>query len=115
MPLWSVELMLRMVIRAREWWQIDPLLEAALAEHEQVQALDEPTAERYRTVTAHTILLGGGKSRSHFTNAPFSALAAAIPDCTIDIIPGLDHTAPDDKAPDLVAKHALEHLRRTRG
>jgi pimeloyl-ACP methyl ester carboxylesterase len=115
MPLWYVKLMLRLFIRAREWRQIDPLLETALAEHEQVQALDEPTADRYRTVTARTILLGGGKSRSQFTNAQFNALTAAISNCTIDIIPGLDHTAPDDKAPDLVAERVRHHLLRTRG
>jgi pimeloyl-ACP methyl ester carboxylesterase len=115
MPLWYVKLMLRLFIRAREWRRIDPLLETALGEHQQVAALDEPTADRYRTVTARTVLLGGGKSRSQLTSAPFDALTAAIPNCTTEIIPGLDHTAPDEKAPELVAARVRHHLLRTRG
>jgi hypothetical protein len=62
MPLWYVKLRLRLFIRANRW-QIDPLLEAGLAEHEQVAALDQSTADRYRDVTARVVLLGGGKSR----------------------------------------------------
>lgn len=47
MPLWYVKLMLRLFIKEQQWRQIEPLLEPALAEHEQVQALDAPTAVRY--------------------------------------------------------------------
>jgi hypothetical protein len=67
MPLRYVKLMLRLFIRANRW-QIDPLLEARLAEHEQVAALDQSTADRYRDVTARVVLLGGGKSRPHLTS-----------------------------------------------
>jgi hypothetical protein len=37
-------------------------------------------------------------------------LAAAIPDATVEILDRLDHLAPDEKAPELVAKHVLEFL-----
>lgn len=114
MPLWYVKLMLRLFVRGRTWGEIDPLLESALVEHEQVAALDGPGVDRYRTVTARTILLGGGKSRPHFTTVPFGELAAAIPDCTVEVIPGLDHTAPDEKAPELVAERLRHHLLSTR-
>lgn len=111
MPLWYVKLILRLFIKERQWRQIDPLLETALVEHEQVAALDESTADRYRPVAARVVLLGGGKSRSRFTTTLFDQLAARIPTSTTELIEGLDHTAPDEKAPDLVAERVRHHLR----
>lgn len=110
LPLWYLRLVLRLVIRDSEWGRIDPLLEAALAEHALVGALDDGTADRYRAIAARTVLLGGGKSRPRFTTVPFEALTAAIPNATAEIIPGLDHVAPDEKAPDVVAGRVLQHL-----
>ena len=110
MPLWYVKLMLRLFIRGARWREIDALLEAGLAEHEQVAALDERTVDRYRDVTARVVLLGGGKSRSHLTTTLFRQLTASIPNCTSEIIAGLDHTAPDEKAPDLVAERVRHQL-----
>jgi len=112
MPLWYVKLLLRLFIKEHQWRQIDPLLETAVAEHEQVAALDEPNVDRYQTVTARVVLLGGGKSRPHFTTIPFNQIAAAIANCTTDVIQGLDHTAPDDNAPNLVADRVRNHLLR---
>jgi pimeloyl-ACP methyl ester carboxylesterase len=110
MPLWYMKLMLRLFIREDRWRQIDPLLEAGLAEHEQVAALDQSTADRYRDVTARVVLLGGGKSRSQLTTALFEQLTATMPNATSELIVGLDHTAPDEKAPELVAERARHHL-----
>jgi pimeloyl-ACP methyl ester carboxylesterase len=110
MPLWYVKLVLRLFIKEGEWRRIDPLLEAGLAEHEQVAALDEPTADRYAAVAARVILLGGGKSRQQFTTTLFDQLSATIRHCTTEVIAGLDHLAPHDKAPDLVADRARHHL-----
>jgi pimeloyl-ACP methyl ester carboxylesterase len=112
LPAWYLRLLLRVFIRDRAWQRIDPLMEASLAEHAQVGALDDGTADRFRTITARTVLLGGGKSRSRFTTVPFAALTAAIPDATAEIIAGLDHVAPDEKAPDAVAARVREHLTR---
>jgi pimeloyl-ACP methyl ester carboxylesterase len=113
MPLWYVKVMLRLFIRGARWREIDALLEAGLAEHEQVAALDESTVDRYRDVTARVVLLGGGKSPSHLTTTLFRQLTATIPNCTSEIIVGLDHTAPDDKAPDLVAERVRHQLERS--
>jgi len=115
MPLWYVKLMLRLFIKGHQWRQIEPLLEAALAEHEQVAALDADTVDRYRTITARVVLLGGRKSRSQFTTTPFNQLTATIPSCTSELIVGLDHTAPDEKAPALVADRVRHHLLQLRG
>jgi pimeloyl-ACP methyl ester carboxylesterase len=110
MPLWYVKLMLRMFIREHRWRQMDPLLETALQEHEQVAALDDGSAERYRSVTARVVLLGGGASRSLFTTTLFDQLTAVIPNCTSELIDGLDHLAPDEKGPGLVAERVRYHL-----
>jgi pimeloyl-ACP methyl ester carboxylesterase len=112
LPAWYLRLVLRVFIRDGAWQRIDSLMEAALAEHAQVGALDDRTADRYAAITARTVLLGGGKSRPRFTTVPFGALTAAIPDATVEIIPGLDHVAPDEKAPDAVAVRVREHLAR---
>jgi len=109
-PLWYVKLLLRLFIRQHQWREIDPLLEAALKEHEQVGALDEDTAERYRNITARVVLLGGGKSRTRFTTSLFDRLGACIPNTTAELIKGLDHIAPDVKAPDVVAERVRQHL-----
>jgi len=111
-PLWYVKLLLRLFIRENHWREIEPLLETALNEHAQVRALDEITADRYRRIAARVVLLGGGKSRPQFTTSLFDHLSASIPTTTTELIKGLDHTAPDDKAPDVVAarvRHHLEH------
>ena len=110
MPLWYVKLMLRLFINEDRWRQIDRLLESGLAEHEQVAALDQRTADRYRDVIARVVLLGGDKSRPHLTTALFGQLTATIANCSGELIVGLDHTAPDEKAPDLVAERARHHL-----
>ena len=110
MPLWYVKLMLRLFIRGARWRDIDALLEAGVAEHEQIAALDESTVDRYRDVTARVVLLGGGKSPSHLTTTLFQQLTATIPTCTSEIIIGLGHTAPDEKAPDLIAERVRHQL-----
>ncbi len=109
-PLWYVKLMLRIFIRDAQWQQIDPLLETALAEHEQVGALDTPTPDRYRDIAARVVLLGGGKSRPRFTTTLFDHLSATIPNVTTELIEGLSHTAPDHDAPDIVAERVRHHL-----
>jgi pimeloyl-ACP methyl ester carboxylesterase len=109
-PLWYVKLLLRLFIRQLQWREIEPLLETALVEHQQVGALDEKDADRYRTITARIVLLGGGKSLPVFTTTLFDHLAASIPNSTTELIKGLDHTAPDEKAPDIVADRVGHHL-----
>ena len=111
MPLWYVKLILRVFIKQQQWRQIEPLLAAGLAEHEQVAALDDTTVDRYQTITARVLLLGGGKSRSFATTRLFDQLAGTIPNSTSELIDGLDHTAPDEKAPDVVAERVRCHLR----
>jgi pimeloyl-ACP methyl ester carboxylesterase len=115
MPLWCVKLILRLGIKEHQWRQMEPLLETSLAEHQQVASLDVGTVDRYQTITARVVLLGGRKSRARFTTTPFNNLMATIPRCTTELIAGLDHVAPDEKAPDLVAERTRHHLLKRSG
>jgi pimeloyl-ACP methyl ester carboxylesterase len=110
MPLSSVRAILRLAIRKHEWQQMEPLLEANLAEHEQVRRLDDGTVDRYTSITARVLLLGGQKSPTFITSDLLNALADTIPAADAEILEGLDHTAPDTKAPDLVAQRVCRFL-----
>jgi pimeloyl-ACP methyl ester carboxylesterase len=110
MPDSCVRLLLRLGIREREWKRIEPLLAAHLAEHEQLAGIDDGTVDRYRSITARVLMLGGAKSPSFITSELFDHLKRAIPMTTIELIDGLDHTAPAQKAPDLVADRVRGHL-----
>jgi pimeloyl-ACP methyl ester carboxylesterase len=110
MPLWYLRLILRLVIRRRQWQEMEPLLEANLAENEQVARLDEGTVERYSSITARVLLLGGGKSPPFITTELFDSLQRTIPDSVAEILDGLGHTAPDEKAPEVVAERVRAYF-----
>lgn len=103
LPLWYLRAVLRLAVKGDRWRRMEPLLEACAAEHEQVACAADGSVERYRSIGASVLLLGGTKSRSVFTTELFSELQRVIPEVTVDILPGLDHFAPDEKAPALVA------------
>jgi pimeloyl-ACP methyl ester carboxylesterase len=110
LPLWYVKLVLRLAIRDHRWREIEPLLESSLVEHEVVAQLDDDNLERFRSITAHVLLLGGSRSPPFLTNDLLPALASVIPDATVAILDRLDHLAPDEKAPEIVAQRALDFL-----
>jgi pimeloyl-ACP methyl ester carboxylesterase len=107
MPLWYLKLVLRLFIRGERWRDIEALLEPAVAEHKQVQALDQANLQRYQALRCRVHLFGGSKSPRHHTTQLFEAMQAVLPNCTTELIAGLDHLAPDDKAPRTVAQHVL--------
>jgi pimeloyl-ACP methyl ester carboxylesterase len=109
MPLWYLRAILRVVIRSRQWARMRPLLSANLAEHQQVLALDS-TLGSYAAITAPTLLLAGAKSPAFTSTALLAALNAAIPNSSTRILDGLDHNAPDEKNPRLVAQAVLQFL-----
>jgi pimeloyl-ACP methyl ester carboxylesterase len=110
MPLWYVKLVLRLFIRDQQWREMELLMPASLAEHEQVIALDADTADRFHTITARVLLLGGSKSPAFLTGRLFDELTTAIRNCTAEVIKGLDHVAPDEKAPAIIADRVRRHL-----
>jgi len=44
------------------------------------------------------------------TTLPLERLQQTVPVATVDIIDGLDHLAPDEKAPEIVARRTLDFL-----
>jgi pimeloyl-ACP methyl ester carboxylesterase len=110
MPLRYIKLVLRLAIREERWRRIEPLLESSLREHELVAQLDDDNIERFRSITAHVLLLGGSKSPAFLTDELLPGLASVIPDSTIAILDRLDHLAPDERAPEIPAQRVLDFL-----
>jgi len=94
MPLPCVRAVLRLAIRPRQWTSMDRLLEANLVEHHIEANLDAPSAERFSTITARTLLMGGTKSPTVISQQLVTELIEVIPDAAVAILPGLDHLAP---------------------
>ncbi|MEO7059754.1 MAG: alpha/beta fold hydrolase [Lapillicoccus sp.] len=109
LPEWYLSAVLRVALR-RTWDRIDPLLEANADEHLIVAACND-RVQAYGAIRAPVLALGGAKSPPALVQIPFYALAAAIPDITTRILPGLDHFAPDDKDPARIAAEVDVFLR----
>lgn len=75
MPFWYARAILRLVIRQREWQKMEPLLDANLAEHEQVTVTDSGSVDRFRSVTADVLLLGGERSLPYHNRSLYPASA----------------------------------------
>src|SRR5262249_54101400 len=95
LPPGAVRVILRLAIRRRRWQEISPLLATSLREHEEVARLDAETVDRYSSIHARVLLLGGDKSPPFVTTDLFVALQQVIPDSQVAIIDGLDHLAPE--------------------
>lgn len=107
MPLGYVKLVLRLVIRKPQWRRLEPLLESSLKEHEEVERLSNAVSS-YSVIESPVLLLGGSKSPPGSTRT-LQALSAVLPDSSLEILNGLAHTAPDEKAPATVAQ-SLSHF-----
>jgi pimeloyl-ACP methyl ester carboxylesterase len=101
LPLGYLRLVLRIAIKPAQWQRMQPLLQANLAEHEEVRRLDG-SASSYQRIAARVLLLGGTKSPSPCVRT-LNALRCAIPDATLQLIDGLAHNAPDEGSPGRVA------------
>jgi len=110
MPLGYLKLVLRLAIRPAQWQRMEPLLEANLREHEEVRRLDDSAAS-YAAVAAPVLLLGGRKSPT--AAAQLAALEAVLPNSMVQLLDGLDHNAPDEKAPAEVASRLEPFFSRT--
>lgn len=68
----------------------------------EVLRLDS-TGEKYRSITALTLILNGSKSPNYLTNA-FKTLEKYIPNVTYKVLNGFDHNAPDLSAREEIAR-----------
>ncbi len=104
LPTWYLSLVLRFAVRGETWRRYECLLETAYHEHAEVDRADTGSVERFATVTAETLLLGGSRSPAALSSALLPTLAAVIDRSSVEVIEGLDHFAPDEKAPEAVAQ-----------
>jgi pimeloyl-ACP methyl ester carboxylesterase len=102
LPRWYLTAVLTVVMR-QDWPAYEPLLDAAYHEHLEVGRADAGSLERFRSVTAGALLLGGSRSPAHLARQLLPALGAVIESSEVDVMDGLDHFAPDEKAPTTVA------------
>jgi pimeloyl-ACP methyl ester carboxylesterase len=99
MPDWYVRLVLRAAVRGQRWRETESLLEAALSEHREVAR--EEVVDAYRGVDADVLVVAGARSSTR-QRAALGQLAQALPHGRLQVVPGLDHLAPE-KAPGALA------------
>ena len=109
LPYWYLRMALRVGFRGPSWQRMRPLLEANLAEHEQVAAQQGRLAA-FSAVTASVLLLCGGRS-SRASREEFDAVRDTLPDVTLETLDGLNHFGPEGKSAFAVAERALAFLR----
>jgi hypothetical protein len=56
------------------------------------------------------LLLGGQKSPASITTELFHSLQDVIADSSVELLSGLDHNAPDEKAPQVVGERLSRFL-----
>src|ERR1700690_278415 len=109
LPLWCVRVLLRLAIAKRQWREMEPLLPAQALEHEQVVRLDA-AIDRYSSVPSEVLLLGGTASPPAITLRSLERLHAVIPHSTLEMLDGLNHEAPTEQAPRVVAERVRRWL-----
>ncbi|MGA5760914.1 alpha/beta fold hydrolase [Nonomuraea bangladeshensis] len=108
MPHWYLRTVLRIGFRGPSWQRMRPLLEANLAEHEQLAAQHGRLA-LFADVTAPVLLLCGGRTRPA-SRAEFGVVRDTLPHATLESVPGLGHFGPEGKTAPLVAERTLRFL-----
>ncbi|MEV4066185.1 alpha/beta fold hydrolase [Nonomuraea dietziae] len=108
LPYWYLRMALRVGFRGPSWQRMRPLLEANLAEHEQM-AGQQGRLAAFAAVTAPVLLLCGGRT-PHATRAEFDAVRDTLPQVTLESVPGLDHFGPEGKTAPVVAERTLQFL-----
>ncbi|GAA3316151.1 alpha/beta fold hydrolase [Nonomuraea dietziae] len=108
LPYWYLRMALRVGFRGPSWQRMRPLLEANLAEHEQM-AGQQGRLAAFTAVTAPVLLLCGGRT-PRATRAEFDAVRDTLPQVTLESVPGLDHFGPEGKTAPVVAERTLQFL-----
>lgn len=108
LPYWYLRMALRVGFRGASWQRMRPLLDANLAEHEQVAAQQGRLAA-FAAVTASVLLLCGGRT-ARASREGFGALRDTLPHATLEILDGLNHFGPEGKTASVVAERALAFL-----
>jgi pimeloyl-ACP methyl ester carboxylesterase len=110
LPRWYLKAVLRLAIRGERWQRYAELLDAAYREHLEADRAGHGSLDRFRAVRAEALLLGGSRSPAYLSRQLLPSLAAEIPRTDLEVIDGLDHFAPDEKAPEAVADRLVPFL-----
>ena len=108
LPHWMLYALFSLMLRGKEGREIIELLPTGIHEGRECQRLDS-THSRYRHIRSRTLLLGGANSPD-FLLAILPVLAEIIPHARVVQLAGLDHTAPDEDAPEAVAAAIKQFL-----
>ena len=96
MPLWYV----RLASGRHQRPQMGDDGTAARSQPRRAPASSRPRcakSQRFSTITARTVLLGGAKSPDSISGPLLDEIAAAIPSSAVVVLPGLGHLAPQDQ------------------
>ncbi|WP_083887548.1 alpha/beta fold hydrolase [Nocardia asiatica] len=108
LPHWYLRGALRIGFRGQRWQRMRPLLEANLAEHEQLAA-QRDRLDEFADLTAATLILSGTRTSSA-TRAELDALTDTLPNADSDTMKGLDHFGPEGKSGQAVAARVVPFL-----
>lgn len=104
LPFWVLAAISRLMLHTKDGQEMAELLPTGVWEIREFQRLEQLglTYERYQDISAETLLLGGSRSPSYLRNV-LTVLAKEIPHARMVEMPGLDHNAPDQNAPEAIA------------
>ncbi|WP_034591907.1 alpha/beta fold hydrolase [Hamadaea tsunoensis] len=108
MPYWYLRLAMQVGFRGAAWQRMRPLLEANLAEHEQIAARRGHLAE-YAAITVPVLVLHGSRTAAAI-RTQLDALSHTLPGATSETMPGLSHFGPEGKTAPAVAERASAFL-----
>jgi pimeloyl-ACP methyl ester carboxylesterase len=104
LPAWMLAAFSRLMLRTDEGQEMADLLPTGVWEIKEFLRLEQIgcTYERYQNIPAETLLLGGSRSPAYLRDV-LPVLVKVIPQARVMELPGLDHNAPDQKEPEVVA------------
>jgi pimeloyl-ACP methyl ester carboxylesterase len=108
LPFWFWYPLARLMLRDEEGHEMVSLLPTIVWEAKEIQRLDS-SYERYRSIAADTLLINGSKSPVYLRNI-LPTLTKTIPHARHIELAGLNHNAPDQDAPEMVAARIKEFL-----
>lgn len=94
MPRWYLRMTLRIGLRGPAWQRMLPLLEANLAEHEQIAAQYGRLNEFANIPSPALILCGSRSAAAH--RAEFALIRDTLPHATLETLAGFDHLSPSE-------------------
>jgi pimeloyl-ACP methyl ester carboxylesterase len=101
LPGWILRPLVYLLLRSTHGREMIELLPTIKHDMALVKQLDS-RSERYKAIEAETLLFGGDHSPTYLRDA-LRALSRTIPHARHIELPGLDHNAPDNDAPERIA------------